>query len=188
MICNVCYLKTITKCIICAYHYARGWGYGDKVDDPYSCLGGAFRLEGRPLNLPQQEGMKTALAGVQRATGPMGIASHLPMATKASGGGCHSIRDLKPLPLTWSEWHLKQRLYLFIHEREREREAESSAEGEAGSVRSPMWDSIPVPWDHYLNQRQMLKCWATQVPPKIRFKYMSNTNWTHIWSFKSLRY
>ena len=28
---------------------------------------------------------------------------------------------------------------------------------------SPMWDSIPGPWDHTLSQRQMLNCWVTQV-------------------------
>ena len=41
-------------------------------------------------------------------------------------------------------------------EREREREAETQAEGEAGSMQSPMWDSIPGLQNHTPGQRQAL--------------------------------
>ena len=51
----------------------------------------------------------------------------------------------------------KDFIYLFIHERHREREAETQAKGETGSVwGAPVWDSIPVPQDHDLSQRQTL--------------------------------
>ena len=64
---------------------------------------------------------------------------------------------------------LKDFTYLFDTEKERDHKlAERQAEREWGSrlpaEQSPMWGSIPGPWDHGLSQRQRLNNWATQAP------------------------
>ena len=71
------------------------------------------------------------------------------------------------------------RFYLFIHERhresesererEREREAETQAEGEADCIHagSPMWDSIPGPWDHALDVRAGAKLLSHPSIPQL---------------------
>ena len=63
------------------------------------------------------------------------------------------------------------RFYLFVRDRERRR----------GRSRlptwSPMWDSIPGPWDHNLSQRQMLNHCATQVPPTPCCSFFNSTFW-----------
>ena len=51
-----------------------------------------------------------------------------------------------------------------IHERHRERGSYIGRGRSRLPVGSPMQDSIPGPWDHALNQRQMLNHWSTQVP------------------------
>ena len=39
-------------------------------------------------------------------------------------------------------------------------------------VGSPMWDSMPGPWDHALNPRQMLNT----EPPRCPMHFFSGTN------------
>ena len=74
------------------------------------------------------------------------------------------------------------RFYLFIWQRDNEREREhkqgarerkKQAPSGAGS---PMWGSIPEPWDHTLNQRQTLNDCATQAPLKFFLKKISKLN------------
>ena len=55
---------------------------------------------------------------------------------------------------------------------------------------SPMWDSIPGPWDHDLSQRQMLNYRATQVPLSTHFKSINNqrSSTFHLcWGWDALR-
>ncbi|XP_072610079.1 N-acetylglucosamine-6-phosphate deacetylase isoform X2 [Vulpes vulpes] len=51
---------------------------------------------------------------------------------------------------------------LFIHERQRERGRDRGRRRNRLPAETPMWDSIPVPWDHALGQRQVLP----QIPVK----------------------
>ena len=63
----------------------------------------------------------------------------------------------------------KKNIYLFIHQshRERERGRETGRGRSRLHAGSPTCDSIPGPQDHTLSQRQMLNCWASQVPLEI---------------------
>ena len=57
--------------------------------------------------------------------------------------------------------------FLYSWETQRERDGESQAEGEAGSLQSPMRDSNPGPQGHALSWRQTLNRWAPQVPHNL---------------------
>ena len=77
------------------------------------------------------------------------------------------------LPNRITKWPLLRLLfvlkfYLFIHERHTHRERQRHRQREKQApCRRLMWDSIPGPQDHNLNQRQMLNHWAIQVSPLI---------------------
>ena len=55
------------------------------------------------------------------------------------------------------------RFCLFIHERHTERGREIGRGRSRLHAGSPMWDSIPGPWDQALSRRQTLNRWATQA-------------------------
>ena len=51
-------------------------------------------------------------------------------------------------------WHFFERFYFFIHERHTERGRDIGRGRSRLPMGSPVWDSIPGPQDHALNQRQ----------------------------------
>ena len=63
--------------------------------------------------------------------------------------------------------------YIFIHERHRERGRDIGRGRGRLPVRRLMWDSIPVPQDHDLSQRQTINHWVTQAS---QINYFSKTN------------
>ena len=83
-----------------------------------------------------------------------------PYPTRVAGNSRSFGRFGGPSPMFQSycaEYFFK-RFYLFIHERHRERQRKKQA-----PTGSPMQDSIPGPWNHYLSERQMLNHWVTQT-------------------------
>ena len=58
-------------------------------------------------------------------------------------------------------------IYFFIHERYTERGRDMGRGRSRLPTGSPIWDSVPGPWDHALSQRQRLNRWAAQVSQKI---------------------
>ena len=81
---------------------------------------------------------------------------------------CHTLYNhwQKPiLKVSQGQLFFFLRFYLFIHERHRDRQKEKQAFLRGGL----MWDSIPGPQDHALNQRQTLNRWATQAPGRSAY-------------------
>ena len=56
----------------------------------------------------------------------------------------------------------------FIHERHRERGWDTGRGRSRLPAGNPMWDSIPGPWDHSLNRRQMLHDLSHSGAPSIQ--------------------
>ena len=86
------------------------------------------------------------------------------------GSGQERCRNyLRPWYDLQCPFHFFLRFYLFIQERHREGGRDIGRGISRLPTGSLMWDSIPGLQDHDLNQRQMLNCWATQVPCSVCF-------------------
>ena len=84
--------------------------------------------------------------------------------------------------MEWSEIYLKGqffflRFYLFIHEKDIGRD--TGRERSRLPKGSLIQDSIPRPRDHDLSQKQMLNCWASQMPLKGHFYWQDIPEYVH---------
>lgn len=63
-------------------------------------------------------------------------------------------------------------LFVYSWETHRERSRDLGRGRSRFLAGSPMWDSIPEPWDHALSRRQMLNHWGIQASSVIYFYYL----------------
>ena len=69
-------------------------------------------------------------------------------------------------PGLMAETFFKDFIYLCMRDTQREAGSNIGRGRSRLPAGSPMWDSIPRPWDHALSQKQLLNHWATQVSQK----------------------